>query len=60
MKVFGITCGRKNGNSEILLKEAFKAIEQNCDAETSFVRLQDATIIPCTGCETCMTKTQQG
>jgi multimeric flavodoxin WrbA/uncharacterized Zn finger protein (UPF0148 family) len=54
MKVFGITCGRENGNSEILLKEAFKAIEENCDAETSFIRLQDATIIPCTGCESCV------
>ena len=60
MKVFGITCGRKNGNSEILLKEAFKAIERNCDAETSFVRLQDASIIPCTGCETCGIKHRMG
>jgi multimeric flavodoxin WrbA len=42
MKVFGITCGRKNGNSETLLKEAFRTIEQECGAETSFIRLQDA------------------
>ena len=54
MKVFGITCGRKNGNSELLLKEVFKGIEDKCDAETSFIRLQDATILPCTGCESCM------
>ena len=27
MKVLGICCGRKNGNTEILMKEAFKAIE---------------------------------
>lgn len=54
MKVFGIACGRKNGNSEILLKEAFKAIENNSDAETTFIRLQDADILSCTGCETCM------
>jgi multimeric flavodoxin WrbA len=54
MKVFGVTCGRKNGNSELLLKEAFKGIEEKCGAETSFIRLQDATILPCTGCESCM------
>lgn len=60
MKVFGITCGRKNGNSEILLKEAFKAIEQESDAETSYIRLQDATILSCTGCETCMTRHIKG
>ncbi len=56
MKVFAITCGRKNGNSELLLKEAFKGIEEKCGAETSFIRLQDATILSCTGCETCMKK----
>ena len=27
MKVLGICCGRKNGNTEILMKEDFKAIE---------------------------------
>jgi multimeric flavodoxin WrbA len=54
MKVMGITCGRKNGNSEILLKQAFKAIEEKCGAETNFMRLQDAYIKECTGCETCM------
>lgn len=60
MKVFGITCGRKNGNSEILLKEAFRTIEQEFEAETSFLRLQDASILSCTGCETCMTKHMKG
>jgi multimeric flavodoxin WrbA len=54
MKVLGITCGRKNGNSELLMKQAFKAIEAKCGAKTGFIRLQDALILPCTGCETCM------
>jgi multimeric flavodoxin WrbA len=54
MKVLGISCGRKNGNSELLLKQAFKAIEEKCGAETSFIRLQEAYIKACTGCETCM------
>jgi multimeric flavodoxin WrbA len=47
IKVLGITCGRKNGNSELLMKQAFKAIEEKCGAETAFIRLQDAyRIIP--------------
>ncbi len=54
MKVLGICCGRKNGNTEIMMKEAFKGIEAKCDAVCEFVRLQDAEIRSCTGCETCM------
>lgn len=54
MKVLGICCGRKNGNTEILMKEAFKAIEAKCGAECNFVRLQEAEIRSCVGCETCM------
>lgn len=54
MKVLGICCGRKNGNTEIMMKEAFKAIEEKCGAECNFIRLQDAVIRSCTGCETCM------
>jgi multimeric flavodoxin WrbA len=38
----------------LLLKQAFKAIEEKCGAETNFIRLQDAYIKDCTGCETCM------
>lgn len=53
MKVLGITCGRKNGNSEILLKKAFMAIEE-AGIETEYIRLQDVYIKSCTGCETCM------
>jgi multimeric flavodoxin WrbA len=60
MKVLGITCGRKNGNSELLLKQAFKAIEEKCGAETEFIRLQDAYIKACTGCETCMINHMRG
>jgi multimeric flavodoxin WrbA len=60
MKVLGVTCGRKNGNSELLLKQAFKAIEEKCGAETNFIRLQDAYIKACTGCETCMVNHMKG
>lgn len=54
MKVLGICCGRKNGNTEIMMKEAFRAIEGRCSADCQFIRLQEAVIKPCEGCETCM------
>ena len=54
MKVLGICSGRKNGNTEIMMKEAFKVIEDTCGADCQFVRLQEAYIRPCTGCESCM------
>ncbi|NTV90968.1 MAG: flavodoxin family protein, partial [Clostridiales bacterium] len=54
MKVLGICCGRINGNTEILMKEAFKTIQEKCGAECSFIRLQEADIRSCIGCETCM------
>lgn len=60
MKVLGITCGRKNGNSEILMKQAFMAIEDKGAAETNYIRLQDAYIKSCTGCETCMINHMRG
>lgn len=31
MKVLGICAGRKNGNTEIMMKEAFMAIEHSGD-----------------------------
>jgi multimeric flavodoxin WrbA len=36
------------------MKQAFKGIEAKCGAETNFIRLQEAHIKECTGCETCM------
>jgi len=52
MKVLGICAGRKSGNSEILLKAALKAVEDQ-GHEVSFLRLHDYNIKPCTGCEVC-------
>ncbi len=54
MKVFGICSGRKNGNTEILMKEAMEVIQAKCGAECSFVRLQEAEVKGCVGCESCM------
>ncbi len=52
MKVLGISVGRRNGNSEILLKHALKAIEEE-GIEVSYFRLHDYEVKPCTGCEYC-------
>lgn len=52
MKVLGISAGRELSNSEILLKTALKAVEEE-GHEVSFLRLQDYYIKPCTGCEVC-------
>ncbi|MBQ9815717.1 MAG: flavodoxin family protein [Lachnospiraceae bacterium] len=51
-KVLGIATGRRNGNSEILLKVALKACEE-AGCEVSFLRLHDYNVKPCTGCELC-------
>lgn len=60
MKVLGICCGRKNGNTEIMMKAAFQAIQDKCGAECSFVRLQEATIKSCIGCEACIMNRMKG
>ena len=52
MKIFGITAGRKMGNTEILLREAFGAA-QELGAEVEMVNLHDMKIVPCYGCEAC-------
>ncbi|MGI5940585.1 MAG: flavodoxin family protein [Thermoleophilia bacterium] len=52
MKVLGISCGRRNGNTEILVKEALMGAEE-CGAEIELVHLHDLTIKPCTGCNAC-------
>ncbi len=61
MKVFGICCGRKGGNTEIMMQDVFAGVKSVCpDANCSFVNLQDAEIKACIGCETCMAKKLQG
>lgn len=51
-KVMGITAGRKNSNSEILLKEALLAC-QNQGAQITMINLHDYNILDCTGCTVC-------
>lgn len=53
MKVLGISYGRKMSNTEILVKEALMGAK-DAGAEIEFVRMQDLTIKPCTGCNACV------
>ncbi|TCL48745.1 flavodoxin family protein [Allofournierella massiliensis] len=59
IKVMGITAGRKNGNSEILLKEALTACEE-AGAEVTMINLRDFNILDCTGCTACTKAMSQG
>jgi multimeric flavodoxin WrbA len=53
MKILGVTCGRSNSNTEILVKEALMGAEE-AGAEVELIRLHDLTIKPCTGCNSCV------
>lgn len=60
MKVLGLCCGRKNGNTELMMTEVLKGVRSiEPDAEVEFVNLQDTHIQACVGCETCMKKKLQ-
>lgn len=58
-KVMGITAGRKNSNSEILLKEALIACEEE-GAEVTMINLRDFNILDCTGCTACTKGMSEG
>jgi multimeric flavodoxin WrbA len=59
MKIFGITAGRKMGNTEILLREAL-GVAQEMGAEVEIANLHDFKIKPCNGCEGCTMKVTRG
>jgi multimeric flavodoxin WrbA len=53
-KIIGLACGRKNGNSEILLKEALMSAEElGLGINTEIIRAMDLDIRPCRGCQAC-------
>lgn len=58
-KIMGVTTGRKNSNSEILLKEALMACEE-AGAEITMINLRDYNIMGCTGCTSCTIGMSQG
>ena len=51
-KVMGVTAGRKDSNSEILLKEAI-LVCQEMGAEITMINLRDYELLDCTGCTAC-------
>ena len=51
-KVMGVTAGRKDSNSEILLKEAL-LVCQEMGAEITMINLRDYELLDCTGCTAC-------
>jgi multimeric flavodoxin WrbA len=52
MKLLGISCGRRMGNSEILLREALMGAAE-LGVETEIITLLDFDIKPCLGCKVC-------
>lgn len=58
-KVMGVTSGRKDGNSEILLKEALLYC-QEAGAEVTMINLRDYNILDCIGCTSCTRGMAQG
>ena len=52
-KIVGLTCGRKNSNSEVLLKSALMAAEDE-GCETEIIRASDHKVMPCNSCWTCL------
>jgi multimeric flavodoxin WrbA len=56
MRVLGIVCSpRKEGNTEILVKEALKAAEEK-GAETELILVSDMDITPCIACDSCLSE----
>jgi multimeric flavodoxin WrbA len=49
----GLSCGRKNGNCETLLKEAAMGAEE-LGVKTEIIRAMDLRVLPCKGCLACM------
>ena len=49
IKVMGVAAGRKDSNSEILLKEALIACEE-AGAEVTMINLRDYNLMDCIAC----------
>jgi len=60
MKLLGLSCGKKNGNSEFLVKEALLGAKEVSGVEIELIRMHDLYIKPCTACEACMKDIQKG
>lgn len=58
-KIIGLSCGRKNGNSEFLLKEAAMGAEE-LGVETEIIRAAELTVKPCINCQVCVKEFRSG
>jgi len=52
MELLGISCGRRMGNSEILLREALMGAAE-LGVDTEVLSLLDVDVKPCIGCKVC-------
>jgi multimeric flavodoxin WrbA len=59
-RLLGVGCGRRMGNSEILLKESMMAAEEKGRIEGEYIHLHDLSLNPCTGCESCTRSLSKG
>jgi multimeric flavodoxin WrbA len=55
MKLLGFSCGRKVGNTEILIKEALMGAEE-LGVEVEILRMLDLDIRPCKFCKNCLAR----
>lgn len=61
MKILGVSFGKKNANTDILVKEAlFGAKSANPDAEVKFINTVNMNIGRCRGCGACSTQLEKG
>lgn len=61
MKILGLSFGKKNANTDILVKEAlYGAKAGDLDAQIKFINTQRLTIDRCIGCGACSTCLEKG
>src|SRR5512136_2160029 len=54
VRIFGIACSPRHGNTEILVNEALKAAKEMPGVETEFYSIVGKEISPCNSCYRCM------
>jgi multimeric flavodoxin WrbA len=58
-KIIGLSCGRKFGNSEFLLKAAAMGAE-DMGVQTEIIRIFDLDVKHCTNCQACVKEFREG
>lgn len=54
VRIFGIACSPRHGNTEILVNEALKAAREIPGVETEFYSIVGKRILPCNSCYRCV------